>query len=339
MTGADVAALRAADPDLVLLVGGTDGGNADVLLHNAERIAKARLHAPVVVAGNAEAADEVAALLSSTGRRHVVTANVLPRIGVVAPEAARSAIREAFLDARHRRQGTLARPRVRRAGARPHTGCRAPRRRGARRGRGGRRARRRRRRRHHRRLLGDHPPGRGRHDPPRGRRHAVARPHRRGRPRHAVDRRGRRRRRRARAAPGRSRHRPVRRRRRPRHRPPRHLGCRVGGRGGDRLDRGGGRGAPPRPAAAPVGAAAARSPRSSLVVGSGGVLRHAPGDVGRPGARPGHRRPRRRVAGARDGARCASTRPTCCSPWGCSRTGTRPPRRPWRDRWPRRRRG
>ncbi|HYN66905.1 MAG TPA: glutamate mutase L [Ornithinibacter sp.] len=97
MTGADVSALRAADPDLVLLVGGTDGGNADVLLHNAERIAKARLQAPVVVAGNSEAAGEVAALLSSTGRRHVVTGNVLPRIGVVAPEAARSAIREAFL--------------------------------------------------------------------------------------------------------------------------------------------------------------------------------------------------------------------------------------------------
>ena len=97
MTGADVAALRAASPDLVLLVGGTDGGNADVLLHNAERIAKARLSAPVVVAGNAEAAAAVADLLSSTGRRHVVTANVLPRIGVVAPEAARAAIREAFL--------------------------------------------------------------------------------------------------------------------------------------------------------------------------------------------------------------------------------------------------
>jgi uncharacterized protein (TIGR01319 family) len=97
MTGGDVSALRAAAPDLVLLVGGTDGGNADVLLHNAARIAKARLGAPVVVAGNAEAADEVAALLASTGRRFVVTANVLPRIGVVAPEAARAAIREAFL--------------------------------------------------------------------------------------------------------------------------------------------------------------------------------------------------------------------------------------------------
>ena len=97
MTAGDVADLRAARPDLVLLVGGTDGGNADVLLHNAGRLARARLSAPVVVAGNAEAAPEVAAVLRATGRRHVVTDNVLPRIGVVAPEAARGAIREAFL--------------------------------------------------------------------------------------------------------------------------------------------------------------------------------------------------------------------------------------------------
>ena len=97
MSGADVAALRRARPDLLLLVGGTDGGNSDVLLHNAGRIARARLAAPVVAAGNAEAAPAVAGLLASTGRRFVVTDNVLPRIGVVAPQGARGAIRDAFL--------------------------------------------------------------------------------------------------------------------------------------------------------------------------------------------------------------------------------------------------
>ena len=97
MGGADVAALRAARPDLVLLVGGTDGGNAEVLLHNASRLAKARVAQPVVVAGNADAAGEVAGLLGATGRRFVVTGNVLPQIGVIAPEGARAAIREVFL--------------------------------------------------------------------------------------------------------------------------------------------------------------------------------------------------------------------------------------------------
>ncbi len=97
MTGRDVAALRASAPDLVLLVGGTDGGNAEVLLHNAGRLGAARLAAPIVVAGNEDAARDVAAVLTTARRRHVVTANVLPRIGVIAPDAARSAIRESFL--------------------------------------------------------------------------------------------------------------------------------------------------------------------------------------------------------------------------------------------------
>jgi uncharacterized protein (TIGR01319 family) len=89
--------LRAAQPDIVLLTGGTDGGNARVLTHNAAALARARFRAPVVVAGNADAADEVSALLTSTRREHTVVANVLPRIGVIAPEAARAAIRQTFL--------------------------------------------------------------------------------------------------------------------------------------------------------------------------------------------------------------------------------------------------
>lgn len=98
MGGADVHELRAARPDLVLLVGGTDGGNAEVLLHNASRLAKARMAAPIIVAGNAGAAEEAAQILSTTGRRATVAANVLPQIGVIAPEPARAAIRAAFLD-------------------------------------------------------------------------------------------------------------------------------------------------------------------------------------------------------------------------------------------------
>lgn len=90
--------LRDARPDVVLLVGGTDGGNAEVLRHNATRLARARVTMPIVVAGNAEARDEVVAILRERGRRVVATDNVVPRIGVIAPEGARAAIREVFLD-------------------------------------------------------------------------------------------------------------------------------------------------------------------------------------------------------------------------------------------------
>jgi len=97
MTTAQVTALRATRPDVILLVGGTDGGNAEVVLHNGSRLAKARLGAPVVVAGNVEARAEVARALESTGRRFILTDNVLPQIGVINPGGARAAIRQMFL--------------------------------------------------------------------------------------------------------------------------------------------------------------------------------------------------------------------------------------------------
>ncbi|WP_285789986.1 glutamate mutase L [Micromonospora sp. NBRC 101691] len=95
--GADVSALRAARPDVVLLVGGTDGGDADTVTHNATRLARARWRVPVVVAGNVDVRDEVCALLAGAGVPVTAAENVLPRIGVLAPSSARAAIREVFL--------------------------------------------------------------------------------------------------------------------------------------------------------------------------------------------------------------------------------------------------
>ncbi len=93
----DVAALRASRPDVVLLVGGTDGGNAEVLLGNAKALCHDAWSSPVVVAGNADAADEAAAGLERAGVPFVVAGNVVPQIGVLRPQSARAAIREVFL--------------------------------------------------------------------------------------------------------------------------------------------------------------------------------------------------------------------------------------------------
>ncbi|MEU4678802.1 glutamate mutase L [Micromonospora sp. NPDC023737] len=94
---AELRALRAARPDVVLLVGGTDGGDAEVLTHNATRLARARWRVPVVLAGNVEVRAELAAVLAAAGVPVTEAGNVLPRIGVLAPESARAAIREVFL--------------------------------------------------------------------------------------------------------------------------------------------------------------------------------------------------------------------------------------------------
>ena len=93
----DLHDLAVAKPDVVLLVGGTDGGNAEVLLHNARRLASSRLRVPVVAAGNAAARDEVLAVLDGRVRTVLAAANVLPDIGRLDPRPAREAIREVFI--------------------------------------------------------------------------------------------------------------------------------------------------------------------------------------------------------------------------------------------------
>jgi uncharacterized protein (TIGR01319 family) len=87
--------LAADTPDVVLLTGGTDGGNQEPLLGAAGGLTDAGWRGPVVVAGNVDARDAVSDILA--GVPHVLADNVVPQIGVLAPASARAAIREVFL--------------------------------------------------------------------------------------------------------------------------------------------------------------------------------------------------------------------------------------------------
>jgi uncharacterized protein (TIGR01319 family) len=92
--GDDLAAVPASEPDVVLLTGGTDGGNPEPILACAHELARVWA-GPVVVAGDVEARDEAARILAANPV--VLADNIVPRIGVLAPEGARTAIRELFL--------------------------------------------------------------------------------------------------------------------------------------------------------------------------------------------------------------------------------------------------
>lgn len=94
---AKLADLRAAEPDVILLVGGTDGGNAEVLEGDARFLAATPWPGPVVVAGNVESQPLVEACFEESRTPYVLADNVVPKIGVLAPDSARRAIREIFL--------------------------------------------------------------------------------------------------------------------------------------------------------------------------------------------------------------------------------------------------
>ncbi len=58
LTAADVNRIEALAPDILLLAGGTDGGNREVVLHNAEALGRSGIACPIVLAGNRSAMDE-----------------------------------------------------------------------------------------------------------------------------------------------------------------------------------------------------------------------------------------------------------------------------------------
>ena len=94
---ADVRLMRATRPGVVLLIGGADGDDPAALLHNAGRLARARVRYPIVLAGNAAAREDALALLRATGRSVVACDNVLPRRGEVRPAPARAAVAQLYL--------------------------------------------------------------------------------------------------------------------------------------------------------------------------------------------------------------------------------------------------
>ncbi len=89
--------LMASSPDLVLLTGGTDGGDHEVVVTNARQLDRLDPEIPIVYAGNEQARDAVLQVLR---RPRVVrlARNVLPRIGELDVEDAQSKIRSIFID-------------------------------------------------------------------------------------------------------------------------------------------------------------------------------------------------------------------------------------------------
>jgi uncharacterized protein (TIGR01319 family) len=97
--GEDVLAeLERAEPEIVLFAGGTDGGQRDLVVENARRLAARGLAARVVVACNAAIADEVATIFGEAGIAAETAANVMPALGRLEIESAREAILAAFLE-------------------------------------------------------------------------------------------------------------------------------------------------------------------------------------------------------------------------------------------------
>lgn len=94
----DLEEIARLAPDMILLSGGTDGGDRKTIVTNARALASAAPKAPIVVAGNRVAQDEVEAILLAAGLECTIVDNVLPELDRLDVEPARAAIRTIFMN-------------------------------------------------------------------------------------------------------------------------------------------------------------------------------------------------------------------------------------------------
>ena len=83
-------------PDILLLTGGTDGGNKSCIIHNAEMLASVTGEFPIIAAGNRNSNREIKKIFAH--RRIHICDNVMPKIDTLNIEPAKKLIREIFLE-------------------------------------------------------------------------------------------------------------------------------------------------------------------------------------------------------------------------------------------------
>lgn len=97
LTEDDIVEIDEKRPDIILLTGGTDGGNTECIIKNAQMLSTLKSDCPVVIAGNRAAAKKCAEILSKDGREVHVEKNVMPVFSELCIEPAQNAIRDIFL--------------------------------------------------------------------------------------------------------------------------------------------------------------------------------------------------------------------------------------------------
>lgn len=98
LTKDEIEELKNLDLDIILLAGGTNGGNKQCIIHNAKMLVQGGVNIPIVVAGNKSANDEIREIFKEAGFYFSITENVMPQLNGLNVEPAREEIRKVFMD-------------------------------------------------------------------------------------------------------------------------------------------------------------------------------------------------------------------------------------------------
>ncbi len=93
----EVEEIKEKKIDIILLAGGTDGGNSECVIYNANKLGEAGISIPVIYAGNKSAKDDIEDIFKKYGMNGYFVENVMPEINKLNIPSAREKIREIFL--------------------------------------------------------------------------------------------------------------------------------------------------------------------------------------------------------------------------------------------------
>src|SRR6056297_3027797 len=97
LNDSEMKEIKNSKANIVLLAGGTDGGNSQTIIHNARIIAKHNIQIPVVVGGNKSCIDDIKEIFGDN-IEYYITQNVMPKLNTINIDPAREVIRKIFMD-------------------------------------------------------------------------------------------------------------------------------------------------------------------------------------------------------------------------------------------------
>lgn len=97
LSDGDIAHIEAMGADIILLTGGTDGGDEAYIRHNAEKLAHSSIGSAVVYAGNRNVQEQALQLLRSGGKEALGADNILPELDRIDINSARNRIADLFI--------------------------------------------------------------------------------------------------------------------------------------------------------------------------------------------------------------------------------------------------
>ncbi len=98
MTKKEAKDLKEANIDIVLLAGGTNGGNQECIIHNAKKLRDVEIDVPVIIAGNKDAQDEIDEIMEGSNVEYYIVANVMPQLKKLNVKEAKHEIRKIFIE-------------------------------------------------------------------------------------------------------------------------------------------------------------------------------------------------------------------------------------------------